>query len=503
MNRTARLAVFCLLVLLLSGKNFLDAQTAGGIFPPGSDFYGNQVISPSPYPMSFPMQGDIFQGVPIQGNVLQGAAIPMPGGGDLGSLSGTVIPYDSPLLSQYGFETGQPYGPNNPPPVVDTTRRNLRDNGIIKAQEVPAPDVLLKALNLQLEAWAPDQVLLDDLTPATVMKMTVPYGIDTRFLCRPIGGQTVTPRSGRVTPKSEPAYAVGILCWNLPIGNRRIFNPSGDLLVPRTGFGYQQVRGELLASMAMANVSAGYEIRANSDRTMTVRDLMESEMSQMTLQEDLSMLAVGLAFYLDDIGRTWQEASGRTMSLVSLAEYELNRPVYWSRSESVNRLLGLTYLSERFHQEIEKGNGEPHLREVTENIDSNLKTVHRRALEGLNDAGLRQTRFLSGKEIRSAVDVLLVNGHFLRWHLVASDRFPVNSQSLRKSIYHLALTLAQFYNPKKDPLRTFSGKEVEAISVTLHALRLYVKKYTKDPDSESQVPEPQDFALQGIESDAE
>ena len=72
---------------------------------------------------------------------------------------------------------------------------------------------------------------------------------------------------------------------------------------------------------------------------------------------------------------------------------------------------------------------------------------------------------------------------FLRWHLVSSARLPVNSQSLRKSVYHLALTLAQFYNPRTEPLRQYSPREIEAISVTLHALRLYVKKYTKEPET--------------------
>lgn len=194
------------------------------------------------------------------------------------------------------------------------------------------------------------------------------------------------------------------------------------------------------------------------------------------------MMAVGLAFYLEDVNRVWQDAAGESVSLLSLAESELARPVYWARSESVNRLLGLSFLSDRFHRELKNGGGDPRLQSLTDRIDEHLKTVRQRSLEGLNDAGLLQTRFLSGKKISSASDILLVNGHLLRWHLVSSARFPINSQSLRKSVYHLALTLAQFYNPRTEPLWKYSPREIEAIGVTLHALRLYVKKYTREPE---------------------
>ena len=491
MNRTFRPAIFLILVLILSGRTPLKAQAAGGPLPPAPDFSGGQVISSAPYPGGYPVDAGMGQGIPIQGQIIQGAPIqgqiiganPFPAGDDSGPLSSSVIPFDSPILSQFGFDGGQAYGPNNPPPVADLSLRNRRDNGVVEAQEVPAPSVLLDALNRQLEAWSPQGALIDELSPATVLKMTVPYGVDTQFLCRTGSNQT-TPKNGQVQVQAQtaPAYAVGILCWNLPIGLRRIFNPAQGTLIPRIGFGYQQTRGELLASLAMANVSSTYQIKVG-DETKTVRDLMESEMKQMTLQEDLSMMAVGLAFYLEDIGRVWQDAAGDPVTLSALAESELARPVYWNRSESVNRLLGLSYLSERFHRELKEGKDIPGLQSLTDRIDENLKTVHRRTLEGLNDAGLRETRFLSGKKISSAADMLLVNGHLIRWHLVSSARLPVNSQSLRKSVYHLALTLAQFYNPRTEPLRRYSPREIEAISVTLHALRLYVKKYTKEPET--------------------
>ncbi|MBR2693878.1 MAG: hypothetical protein IKE69_06655 [Thermoguttaceae bacterium] len=481
MNRMFRPAICLLLLLILSRGTSLKAQAAGGPLPPAPDFSAGQVISSAPYPSGYPIDAGMGQSVPFQGQVIQGT--PIPAGSDFGTLSSTVIPYDSPILSQFGFDDGQAYGPNNPPPVADFTLRNRRDNGVVKAQEVPAPSVLLEALNRQLDAWSPRGVLLDELSPATVMKMTVPYGVDTQFLCR-IGSNQTVPKNGQVQvqAQTEPAYAVGILCWNLPIGLRRIFNPADGILVPRIGFGYQQTRGELLASLAMANVASSYEIKANPDQKMTVRDLMESEMKQMTLQEDLSMMAVGLAFYLEDVNRVWQDAAGESVSLLSLAESELARPVYWARSESVNRLLGLSFLSDRFHRELKNGGGDPRLQSLTDRIDEHLKTVRQRSLEGLNDAGLLQTRFLSGKKISSASDILLVNGHLLRWHLVSSARFPINSQSLRKSVYHLALTLAQFYNPRTEPLWKYSPREIEAIGVTLHALRLYVKKYTREPE---------------------
>ena len=283
MNRTFRPAILLILVLILSGKTPLKAQAAGGPLPPAPDFSAGQVISSVPYPGGgYPIDAGMGQGIPIQGQIIQGAPVqgqiiggdPFPAGIDSGSLSSAVIPFDSPILSQFGFDGGQAYGPNNPPPVADLSLRNRRDNGVVKAQEVPAPSVLLDALSRQLEEWSPQRALIDELSPATVLKMTVPYGVDTQFLCRTGSNQT-TPKNGQVQVQAQtaPAYAVGILCWNLPIGLRQIFNPAQGILVPRIGFGYQQTRGELLASLAMANVSSSYEIKVGSGRKMTVRDL--------------------------------------------------------------------------------------------------------------------------------------------------------------------------------------------------------------------------------------
>ena len=489
MNRFA--AAVLLLSTSLVFRGSLVAQPADGLLP--GNLSGDTVISSVP----FDPQRGISGGLPIQSDPYSAQGAPIPGGGTIISGPGTagpiaspfpneIIPYDSPLLSGQNFDSTKPFGPNNPPPTVNFVKQNRRDNGVVKPQEIPESRVLLDALNRQIQIWSPQTEILDNLTPETVIKMTVPFGIETQFLCRTGKAPQTATRNGQVLPATEPAYAVGILCWNIPVGKKRIFIPANGNLIPRIGYGYQQARGELLAALAIANVAASYEIRSSANTQLTVQNLIESEMKEMTFREDLSMDAIGLSFYLENIGRAWINGDGEETNLISLAEYELNRPVYWNRAESINRLVGLSYLTDRFHQEIKSGNTDPKLPDICNRIDSYLQTVHRRTLSGLNEAGLRETRFLSSEKIRSAADMLLVNGHILRWQLLVSSKFPINSQSLRRSVYHLALTLAQFYNPKTDKLERLSPKEIEAISVTLHALKLYVKKYTREESNEPQ-----------------
>lgn len=506
MNRKVRMTFLTLILFPWSCAVF--AQTEGGVLSPDSGFFGGEVITSVPYQIpqggmpaqgnALPIQGNTapIQGnaVPIQGNAFPGMGTPVPmgtpngqpiGGFPDGGFSGAPIPFDSPLLSQESNNL-QPYGPNNPPPVLNVNRRSKRDDGRIEPHEVPDTPALLDSLSKLLDIWSPETVQLDTIVPATAVKMTVPFGIDTQFLCRTSQSPSVVPANGRVQPGTEPAYAVGILCWNLPIGGKRIFCSAPNEVISRIGYGYQQSRGELLAALALANVASSYEIRAIPETQMTVKDLAASEMKEMNTGEDLSLLTVGLSFYLDNVEQTWTDAAGKTVSLLDLAELELNRPVYWNRSESINRLLGLTTVSARFHREIDQGNTNPRLRELTDKIDEYLRKIHRRALTGINDAGLHETRFLTDEKIHSATEFLLVNGHILRWQLSASDRFPINTQTMRKSIYHLALTLAQFYNPKTDKLGNISPKDVEAVSVSLHAIRLYIKSQTKGDSNGTQ-----------------
>lgn len=462
-------------------------QPGNEFLSPGTSFYLPNEFSPGGPPV---IQGPITQAPMIQGPIIQGPMAQDPmiqGGMNQGGIiqgfplqGGMGLPVDSSFFPSQNYGTFDLYGTPLQPTTAEMNLLRRRVHGIIKAQEVPDNETLLKALAKQLELWSPESTLLETIYPDTVMKMTIPFGIDTRFLCRTQNeGANRSGTAGTTRPATEPAYAVGILCWNLPIGTRRIFIESSGPLTARVGYHYQQNRGELLAALAMAQVASTYEIRLSADSSSTIADLVKSEMKEISFYEDLSMISIGLAFYLEDVGETWTDCFGQTVSLVSLADYELNRPVYWNRSESVNRLLGLTLLSDRFHQEMEKGNADRNMRLVTEKIDRYLTTILRRAVSERNDAGLCLTRFLSTEKIESASDILLVNGHWLRWLLIASDRFPVDPEAVKKSIYHLAFTLAQFYNPKIEKMGAYSPKEIEAISVSLHAIRLYFDKYSE------------------------
>ena len=339
------------------------------------------------------------------------------------------------------------------------------------AEKPPELEPLREALAKQLANWSTEKTLLDSVTPAVVLQMAFPFGAEGRFLCRT---SAADPAAGGKRNTTEPAYAIGVLCWNFPIGGKTLLCESKGTILPRTGWRYQHSNGELLFALASSRIAVDYPLRTGPEKNFTVSTLIESEKSRISFREDHALTAAALAFYVDDATQTWRGFFGQEISLVSLAEYELNRPVLWNRAESINRLLGLTLLSKRFHRDIAAGITDARLLDVSDKIDRYLAILRPFAekLRGAN--GLWQTRFLSNEKApEETVELLRINSHLLRFLIAGASRDELESETMRRSVYHLALYLAQTRKPTV-PFGDCSMRELEALSVTLHAISLYL-----------------------------
>ena len=351
--------------------------------------------------------------------------------------------------------------------------------------EVPTMGQLQTALNRQLQLRQSDRTLVETVTPFVIMQTSFAYGAGTQFLCRVSGGESMAQSRTQpvAQPKTEPAYAIGILCWSIPARNKILLTDSVGGLYAKVGYGYQRVGGEFLALLASVGVTEDYEIRpgGHGKKRRTIADLIESEKNQTVLYGPQAWRMAALAFYLPDIHQTWIASDGNEVSLLKLAQYELDRPVLWDRSESVDRLYGLARARERFVAEIASGDSDPELAALVEKIDAFFHLL-RPWIHSLSDpdSGLWMGRYLSEapKEPRP-VQVLLSSASILRWLILSAESneelSELRGERMRRTIWNLALLLVNTLPPQTE-YSALSDDQVAAWGTTLQVFRLYLEK---------------------------
>ncbi|MBO7679193.1 MAG: hypothetical protein J6S75_05940 [Thermoguttaceae bacterium] len=346
--------------------------------------------------------------------------------------------------------------------------------------EVPTMGQIQTALNRQMQLRQSDKTLVETVTPFVIIQTSFAYGAGTQFLCRVSGSE---PATGR--PKTEPAYAIGILCWSIPARDKILLTDSVGGLYAKVGYGYQRVGGEFLAMLASAGVTDDYEIHpgGHGKTRRTVADLVESEKRQAVLYGPQAWRLAALAFYLSDVHQTWIASDGNEVSLLKLARYELDRPVLWDRGEAVDRLYGLALARERFAAETARGDGDPELAAMIENIDAFFHLL-RPWIHSLRDpdSGLWMGRYLSEAPDESPrpIQVLLSSASILRWLILSAESdeeiTELESDRTRKTIWNLALLLVNTLPPQTE-YSALSDDQAAAWGTTLQVFRLYLEKF--------------------------
>jgi hypothetical protein len=164
-----------------------------------------------------------------------------------------------------------------------------------------------------------------------IMDFCLPYGCATEI--------TLYNASGE-----RRANGITCLCWNFPCDGFEPLTMNDGHIAARLGYGVQSQPSQLLATLAFARVQANYPLRAENT-VRTVADLIESEKRSCREGADLSLKAIGLAYYAEET--TWQNDLGEDWSLEKIVREELNRPVLTAGEGGLNRLLGLAFVNHR------------------------------------------------------------------------------------------------------------------------------------------------------------
>lgn len=341
--------------------------------------------------------------------------------------------------------------------------------------ELPTLEQLRAALERQLARRRPNTTLVETVSPSTLLKMTDAFGAETQFLCR------VASDSSSNGTTSEPAYAVGILCWSIPVGGRTLLESIPGGVRAKVGFGYQRTDGEFLSILASKQIADDYPIRTSTGERRTLADFIASEQRLASFSTAQACRAAGLAYYIRDAQASWTGRFGETMSLVRLADYELARPVLWNRREAMDRLFGLTTLSRRFERERAAGTADAEMIETLEKLDRFFALVRPWVLSQADERRALWTGDYLGPAATDpdSETTLLSSGVILRWVLTTASDDEIYSERTRRRVWNLALLLEKTI-PSATPLSELSDRQIDALSNTLAALALYLERTGSD-----------------------
>ena len=278
--------------------------------------------------------------------------------------------------------------------------------------------------------------------------------------CYPFGSQAMVLNSAG-TP---PIYAVGALCWNFPCQGKVLFRINGDQVVARAGYGYQRYPGSFLAMLAFSEILPDYEIRNGND-IRTLAHLIQTEKRNCVRGQDLSLVLAGLVFYTSP-DEHWSNAVGEAWSLERLVAEELSRRADQSSVDVTNQLLGLAS-AVRAYQVAHR----PLTGPLAEAIGY-LETYQRFALSIQNSDGTWHPNFFISKGISNDADsVLYASAHILRFLVYSLPQEQLQNPQVQRGVVAVATIIAK--KGVGTPLSQMSYRQLEGITVGLHALRIY------------------------------
>jgi len=278
--------------------------------------------------------------------------------------------------------------------------------------------------------------------------------------CYPFGSQAmVFSNTG-----AQPMYAVGALCWNYPCQGKTLFRINGEQVVARVGYGYQQYPGSFLAMLAFSEILPDYEIKAGND-SRTLAHLIETEKRNCIRGQNLSLVLAGLAFYSKPDDR-WSNTLGEAWSLERLVAEELARRADQSNADVTNQLLGLAAAvraGQAFGQPLDGPFAE---------AAQQIQTYQRFAFSIQNSDGTWHPNFFVSKGTGNDSDsVLYASAHILRALVYSLPQDQLQTSQVRNGVVAVASMIAK--KGVGTPLSQMSYRQLEGMTVGLHALRIY------------------------------
>ena len=370
-------------------------------------------------------------------------------------MGGTLGNYSDPLSMPFGGG-GLYYDDENAPyRALLALSPSLIPTSVDVLPEAELDSRLQKTLQKYTEQSIPYQWFL----PSALMYYSLPYGAEASFLTNIIRGDMEEKSENQV---SERVYVLGVLCWNIPTGGKVILREVNGHVMAQTGFGRQRVNGEFLAVLSFAHIALNYELRIG-EKHFTVQNLVDSEKENCVSDMDLSMVAIGLAYYLKP-NEVWTVSDGQNWSLDRLVQEELKRPVDWAARESADKLLALTMLLRRMKTDSP---------DKCDSIESFLATIKDQVISFRGENGLWNTAFLiDGERSTHPLRVLQTSAHLLRWLVLYLPDSELRTESMRQSVYALSLLIEAVF-PEPQKLSQLSTLEMDLLGTGLHALSIY------------------------------
>ena len=277
--------------------------------------------------------------------------------------------------------------------------------------------------------------------------------------CYPYGGRAMATATG-----NRPVYAVGALCWNIPCQDKTLFRVNGDRVIARVGCEYQPYPGSFLAMLALSEISPDYEIK-DGNESRTLAHLIATEKHNCTRGQNLGLVLAGLASYVSP-DEQWANAFGETWSLERLVAEEVARRADQSNADVTNQLLGLA-AAVRTYRAADR----PLAGSLADAVEQ-LETYQQFALSIQNSNGTWHPLFFVSKGADTDADaVLYASAHILRMLAYSLPQDQLNDPRIQRGVAAVAAIIAQ--KGVNTPLSQMSCRQLEGITVGLHALRIY------------------------------
>jgi len=295
--------------------------------------------------------------------------------------------------------------------------------------------------------------------PSDLLAYCFPYGFE---------AMTYVPTSAPSQPnqqaKGESIYAIGALCWNFPCRGMTMLRASNSHIFAKVGHGYQPQPGALLAMLAFSQITPDYEMKI-SEKEYAIADLIKSEQYQCSSRVDMSMVLVGLSFYLTPKDE-WKNRLNEKWSLKRVVAEELTRRPDQSNVAATNQLLGLSAAIQCYER-----NNAP-LEDVLLEAQRSIEEYQKFAFSIQNPSGLWHPLFFSYKGDDPNPDsTLYASAHILRFLVFSLPDDQLRDPRLAKAVTALASRVAKVRSNL--PLSDMSGQQLEGLTTALHALKIY------------------------------
>lgn len=273
---------------------------------------------------------------------------------------------------------------------------------------------------------------------------------------------------GMVAINSKRGRRVNAVSWmanNNLLMNRRLLYIDGGYLRGREGPGFQGHPCQFLAMLAQVNLKRDYPLRVQG-RSLSVEDLINSEMYTCAANRELTFKLIALSHYLPS-DASWLNEKGEVWNLPRILKAELSQPVNGAACGGTHRIMAITYAVK-----TKELRGEP-LEGVYLQAQKYIEDYQRYAFSLQNRDGSFSSDWFKRRSDWGDKDrQLQTTGHILEWLVYALPRNKLSDRRIVASVEFLNQLMTR---------HRYHDWEVGPRGHALRALSLYHQRVFEQP----------------------